>query len=388
MNNKKIYLDHAATTSVDKDVLQRMLPWFSENYGNPSSIYSLGSKSKKVIEDSREVVAKILNCKSSEIYFTSCGTESDNWALKGIAYANQKKGKHIITSNIEHHAILHTLKYLEKQGFSITYIPVEKNGIIDPIKVKNAIRKDTIMISIMYANNEIGTIQPIDEIGLIAKEFDIIFHTDAVQAIGSIPIDVQRLNIDLLSMSAHKFYGPKGVGVLYIKRGIKIDNLLHGGGQEKTRRAATENIANIVGLATALEKASKNLKEYNNHVSKLRDLTIKLVMEKIPETIINGDIKNRLSNNINFSFRYIEGEGLLLFLDMSNIYASSGSACTSGSLDPSHVLLATGLSAERAHGSLRLTFGWDNSIEDVYIVVKELEVIVKRLRELSPLYDK
>jgi len=388
MNNKKIYLDHAATTSVDKDVLQRMFPWFSENYGNPSSIYSLGSKSKKVIEDSRDVVAKILNCKSSEIYFTSCGTESDNWALKGIAYANQKKGKHIITSNIEHHAILHTLKYLEKQGFSITYIPVEKNGIIDPIKVKNAIKKDTIMISIMYANNEIGTIQPIGEIGLIAKEFDIIFHTDAVQAMGSIPIDVQSLNIDLLSMSAHKFYGPKGVGVLYIKRGVKIDNLLHGGGQEKTRRAATENIANIVGLATALEKASKNLKKYNKHVSKLRDLTVKLVMEKIPETIINGDIKNRLSNNINFSFRYIEGEGLLLFLDMSNIYASSGSACTSGSLDPSHVLLATGLSAERAHGSLRLTFGWDNSIEDVYIVVNELEVIVKKLRELSPLYDK
>ncbi len=388
MNSKKIYLDHGATTKVNDEVLKEMIPWFSENYGNPSSIYSLGRKSKDAIENARQIVADALHSKQSEIYFTSCGTESNNWALKGICYAYKKKGNHIISTNIEHHAVLNTLKYLEKQGFEVTYVPVEKNGIVSVEKIKKAIRKDTILISVMYANNEIGTIQPIKEIGELAKEFDILFHTDAIQVAGTIDIDVSDLNVDLLSISAHKFYGPKGVGALFVRRGVRIDNLLHGGAQEKTRRAATENIANIVGLAKALQMAVKNLEKYNKHIKKLRDLAIKLIMEQIPETIINGDMNNRLPGNINFSFRYIEGEGLLLFLDMNQIFASSGSACTSGSLDPSHVLLAIGLPHEIAHGSLRLTFGWDNNEEDVYIVVNELKEIVKRLREMSPLYNK
>ncbi|MCK5812522.1 MAG: cysteine desulfurase NifS [Clostridiales bacterium] len=388
MNSKNIYLDHGATTKVNDEVLKEMIPWFSNNYGNPSSIYSLGRKSKEVIENSRLIVANALNSKESEIYFTSCGTESNNWALKGICNAYKKKGNHIITTNIEHHSILHTLKYLEKQGFLVTYVPVEKNGIVSVEKIKKAIRKDTILITVMYANNEIGTIQPIKEIGKLSKEFDILFHTDAIQAAGTINIDVDDLNVDLLSISAHKFYGPKGVGALFVRRGIRIDNLLHGGAQEKTRRAATENIANIVGLAMALKIAVNNIEKYNKHIKKLRDLTAKLVIEQIPETIINGDMNNRLPGNINFAFRYIEGEGLLLFLDINKIFASSGSACTSGSLDPSHVLLAIGLPHEIAHGSLRLTYGWDNSEEDVYIVVNELKEIVKRLRDMSPLYDK
>ncbi len=388
MNNKKIYLDHGATTKVNSDVLKEMIPWFSENYGNPSSIYSLGRQTKDAIENSRLIVADTLNSKASEIYFTSCGTESNNWALKGICNAYKKKGKHIISTNIEHHSILHTLKYLEKQGFEVTYVPVENNGIVLVENIKKAIRKDTILITVMFANNEIGTIQPIKAIGKIAKENDILFHTDAIQAVGTIDIDVNDLQVDLLSLSAHKFYGPKGVGALFIKRGVRIDNLLHGGAQEKTRRAATENIANIVGLAKALQIANKNMDKYVKHIKKLRDLAIKLVIEEIPETLINGDMNNRLPGNINFSFRYIEGEGLLLFLDMNQIFASSGSACTSGSLDPSHVLLAIGLPHEIAHGSLRLTFGWDNNEEDVYKVVKELKEIVKRLRDMSPLYNK
>lgn len=388
MNNKKIYLDHGATTKVNNDVLKEMIPWFSDNYGNPSSIYSLGRQSKDAIEKAREIVSDTLNSKASEIYFTSCGTESNNWALKGICNAYVKKGKHIISTNIEHHSILHTLKYLEKQGFEVTYVPVENNGIVLAENIKKAIRKDTILITVMFANNEIGTIQPIKEIGKIAKENDVLFHTDAIQAVGTIDIDVNDLQVDLLSLSAHKFYGPKGVGALFVKRGVRIDNLFHGGAQEKTRRAATENIANIVGLAKALQIAAKNMDKYKKHIKKLRDLSIKLVIEEIPETIINGDINNRLPGNINFSFRYIEGEGLLLFLDMNQIFASSGSACTSGSLDPSHVLLAIGLPHEIAHGSLRLTFGWDNNEEDVYTVVKELKEIVKRLRDMSPLYNK
>jgi len=388
MNKQFIYLDNAATTKIKDKVFETMEPWLKENYGNASSIYKLGSTSKEAIEASRNTVSSVFNCKSSEIYFTSCGTESDNWALKGVAYANQKKGKHIITTNIEHHAVLHTLKYLETKGFEVTYVKVEANGIVNPRKIKEAIRKDTILITVMYANNEIGTIQPIKEIGDIANEYSIIFHTDAIQAISSIPIDLQKLNIDLMSISAHKFGGPKGVGVLYIKRGIRIDNLLHGGAQEKTRRAATENTAFIVGLAEALKLSINNMKKYNTHVKQLRDMALKLVIEKIPETLINGDMDKRLPGNINFSFKYIEGESLLLFLDIKNIYASSGSACTSGSLDPSHVLLALGLPHEIAHGSLRLTFGMDNTKEDVIIVVNELVGIVKRLRDMSPLYNK
>ncbi|MBN2851981.1 MAG: cysteine desulfurase NifS [Clostridia bacterium] len=388
MNNKNIYLDHAATTMVDNKVLEMMLPWYTEHYGNPSSIYSIGRESKQVIENARQTVADIFNCKKSEIYFTSCGTESNNWALKGIAYANKSKGNHIITTNIEHHAVLHTLEYLGKHGFEITYVPVEKNGIVDAEKIRQAIKKETILISVMFANNEIGTIQPIEEIGKIAKENGVLFHTDAVQAAGTLTIDVEKMNIDLMSISAHKFYGPKGVGVLFVRRGVKIDNLLHGGGQEKTRRAGTENIASIVGLAAALEKAVENMEEYNEHIRKLRDLTAQEVIKRIPETIINGDLEKRLPGNINFSFKYIEGESLLLFLDMNHIFASSGSACTSGSLDPSHVLLALGLPHEIAHGSLRLTFGWDNDEEDVETVVSQLVTIVQRLREMSPLYNK
>lgn len=388
MNNKNIYLDHAATTMVDKEVLEKMLPWYTENFGNPSSIYSIGRTSKQAIEGARQTVADIFNCKKSEIYFTSCGTESNNWALKGTAYANRSKGNHIITTNIEHHAVLHTLEYLEKQGFEITYVPVEKNGIVDANNIRKAIRKETILISVMFANNEIGTIQPIEEIGKIARENGVIFHTDAVQAAGTLEIDVEKLNIDLLSISAHKFYGPKGVGALYVRRGVKIDNLLHGGGQEKTRRAGTENIASIVGLAAALEKAVGNMTAYNAHIRELRDMTAREVLNRIPDTIVNGELERRLPGNINFSFKYIEGESLLLFLDMNNIFASSGSACTSGSLDPSHVLLALGLPHEIAHGSLRLTFGWDNKKEDVERVVTQLESIVKRLREMSPLYNK
>lgn len=387
MNNKKIYLDHAATTKIDEKVFNDMVPWLKESYGNPSSIYSLGRQAKIAIENSREFVAKTFKCKKSEIYFTSCGTESNNWALKGVAYANQKKGKHVITTNIEHHSTLHTLKYLEEKGFEVTYVEVNSNGIVDANKIKNAIRKDTILISVMYANNEIGTIQPIEEIGNIAKENNIIFHTDAIQAVSSVLIDLEKLNIDLMSISAHKFYGPKGVGALYIKRGIRIENLFHGGAQEKTRRAATENVASIVGLSSALNITINRMTKYNEHIKKLRDLAVKLIINKIPDTIINGDINKRLPGNINFSFKFIEGESLLLFLDMNNIYASSGSACTSGSLDPSHVLLALGLPHEIAHGSLRLTFGISNTEEQVNIVVNELVTIVKKLRNMSPLYN-
>jgi cysteine desulfurase len=384
---KNIYLDHAATTSVKPEVLETMLPYFTEKYGNASSIYSLGRENKKAIDDAREKVAKALNAQPKEIFFTSGGTEADNWALEGIAFANQTKGKHIITTNIEHHAILHTCKFLEKQGFEVTYVPVDNKGIVHVEDIEKAIRPDTILISIMFANNEIGTIQPIKEIGVLAKEKGIYFHTDAVQAIGNIPIDVKDMNIDMLSLSGHKFYGPKGVGVLYIRDGVRISPMLHGGAQERGKRASTENVAGIVGLGKAIELATENIEEYNTKLMKIRDRAIRKILEKIPYSRLNGEEKNRLPGNVNISFEFIEGESILLMLDMKGICASSGSACTSGSLDPSHVLLAIGLPHEIAHGSLRLTFGEENTDSDLDYLLETLPPIIEKLRAMSPLYD-
>mgnify|MGYP000465308493 FL=1 len=387
MEGKIIYFDHAATTPLKKEVLDEMMPYLTEQYGNPSTIYKLGREAKKAVELARERVAKALNADIQEIYFTSGGTESDNWALKGVAFANKDKGKHIITTTIEHHAVLHPLKYLEGLGFEVTYVPVEPNGIVDPQKIKEAIRNDTILISVMLANNEIGTIQPVKEIAKIAKEKGIIIHTDAVQAVGQIPVDVKDLGVDLLSLSAHKFYGPKGVGALYIRKGTKIHPFSHGGAQERNRRAGTENVAGIVGLGKAIELATQNLSEYVAKLQKLRDKLIDGVLSKIDYVRLNGDRYNRLPNNANFSFEFIEGESLLLMLDMKGIAASSGSACTSGSLDPSHVLLAIGLEHEVAHGSLRITLGEDNTEEDIDYLLEVLPEIVSRLREMSPLYE-
>jgi len=386
-NSKTIYFDHAATTTVKPEVLEAMLPYFTEKYGNASSIYSLGRENKKAIDDVREKVAKALNALPKEIFFTSGGTEADNWALEGIAFANQAKGKHIITTNIEHHAILHTCKFLEKQGLEVTYVPVDNKGIVHVEDIEKAIRPDTILISVMFANNEIGTIQPIKEIGALAKEKGIYFHTDAVQAIGNIPIDVKDMNIDMLSLSAHKFYGPKGVGVLYIRDGVRISPILHGGAQERGKRASTENVAGIVGLGKAIELATENIGEYNTKLMKLRDRAAKEIFEKIPYSRLNGDEKNRLPGNVNISFEFIEGESILLMLDMKGICASSGSACTSGSLDPSHVLLAIGLPHEIAHGSLRLTFGEENTDSDLDYLLETLPPILEKLRAMSPLYD-
>ena len=385
--NKLIYLDHAATTSVKPEVLDAMLPYFTEKYGNPSSIYSLGRENKKAIDDAREKVANSLGAQPKEIFFTSGGTEADNWALEGVAFANMAKGKHIITSNIEHHAILHTCKFLEKQGFEITYVPVDKYGIVHVEDIDKAIRPDTILISIMFANNEIGTIQPIKEIGALAKKKGIYFHTDAVQAIGNVHIDVKDMNIDLLSLSAHKFYGPKGVGVLYIRDGVRINSFMNGGAQERGRRASTENVASIVGLGKAIEIANNNIDEYNLKLTKLRDKAIKEILKQIPYSRLNGDQVQRLPGNVNISFEFIEGESILLMLDMKGICASSGSACTSGSLDPSHVLLAIGLPHEIAHGSLRLTFGEENTDSDLNYLLETLPPIIEKLRAMSPLYE-
>jgi cysteine desulfurase len=382
---KIYYFDNAATTRISEPVLKSMLPYLKEKYGNPSSIYSLGRESKDAIDEAREKVAKALGCESKNIYFTSSGSESDNWAIKGVAFANKDKGNHIITSSIEHHAVLHTCEYLEKHGFEITYLPVKENGIVDVKELKKAIRKDTILISIMYANNEIGTIQPIEEIGKIAREKDIYFHTDAVQAVGNIEINLKDLDVDLLTLSGHKFNAPKGVGVLYIKDGVKIDNLIHGGGQERAKRASTENVANIVGLGTAIELATKNIEKKSKHLIKLREKCIKGIMDKIPNTILNGDPKKRLPGNVNVCFKHIEGESILLMLDQLGICASSGSACTSGSLDPSHVLLAIGLPHEIAHGSLRLSFSKDNTQKEVDYLLEVLPGIIENLRKMSPL---
>ncbi|KKP65950.1 MAG: cysteine desulfurase [candidate division WS6 bacterium GW2011_GWE1_34_7] len=385
---KLIYMDNSATTKIHPDVLEEMLPYLSDSYGNPSSIYSIGREGRKALDLARERVAKALNAQNSEIFFTSGGTESDNWAIKGIAFGNESKGKHIITTNIEHHAVLHTVAYLEKYGFEISHIPVKEDGIVDIKDLEKEIREDTILISVMFANNEIGSIQPIKEIGEIAHKKGIYFHTDAVQAVGNIPIDVKDLNIDLLSLSGHKINGPKGVGALYIKKGVNISNMLHGGGQEMKRRAGTENVAGIVGLGKAIELATKDIPKKSKYLIELRDCFIKEIQEKVPDTILNGNPNLRLPGNINICFKYIEGESILLMLDMKGICASSGSACTSGSLEPSHVLLALGLPHEIAHGSLRLTLSTENTKQDIEYVLETIPPIIKTLRAMSPLIEK
>ncbi len=381
------YFDHAATTPTKEEVVKEMLPYFSLNYGNPSSIYSIGRKARKAVEEARQKVSKAIGASNKEIYFTSCGSESDNLAIKGVAYANRKKGNHIITTKIEHPAVLHTCQNLEKQGFEVTYLNVDSDGLIRLEELEQAITNSTILISIMFANNEIGTIQPIKEIGEIAKRHNIYFHTDAVQAIGNVKIDINELNIDLLSMSAHKFYGPKGMGALYVRTGVKFDKIQDGGHQEKNKRAGTENVAGIVGLGKAIELVYENFDEYNQKLKNLRDYYISQVEEKIPYIKINGHRTKRLPGNANISFKFIEGESLLLNLDMKGICASSGSACTSGSLEPSHVLVAIGLEPEIAHGSLRVTFGEDNTKEDVDFLVTTLIEVVDKLRKMSPLYE-
>lgn len=386
--NKLIYMDNAATTAMTKEVVEAMLPFMTEKYGNPSSVYSLGSEARVAVEEARESIANHLGAESKEIFFTGCGTESDNWAIKGTAYKLKDKGNHIITSKIEHHAVLHTCQYLEKQGFEVTYLDVDEDGVVDLEQLKNSIKEETILITIMYANNEIGTIQPIKEIGEIAKEKNILFHTDAVQAVGHLNIDVKEENIDMLSLSAHKLHGPKGVGVLYIKKGVRIDNLLEGGAQERRKRAGTENVAGIVGLAKAMDMAYDNLEEKNEKLISLRDKLINEIETRIDHVKLNGHRTKRLPGNVNISFEFIEGESLLLSLDMMGIAASSGSACTSGALDPSHVLMAIGLTHEIAHGSLRLSLGDFNTEEEINYVVDQLEIIVDRLRKMSPLYDK
>ena len=388
MEEKKfIYMDYAATTYTKPEVIETMLPYFTEFFGNPSSIYTFARHSKKAIEEAREKVAKAIGALPEEIFFTGGGSEADNWALKGTAFANRKKGNHIITTKIEHHALLHTCEYLAKNGFEVTYLDVDKNGFVDLNELKNAITDKTIIISIMFANNEIGTVQPIAEIGKIAREKNVYFHTDAVQAIGNIEINVKEMNIDMLSLAAHKFYGPKGIGALYIRRGVKLDNLIHGGGQERKRRAGTENIPGIVGLGKAIELATENISLHNSKIIRLRDRLLEGIMDRIPNTKLNGDPISRLPGNINVSFEFIEGESLLLLLDYNGVCGSTGSACSSGSLDPSHVLLAIGLPHEMAHGSLRLSLGDLTKDEDIDYVLRVLPQIVQKLRNMSPLYD-
>ena len=388
MDKKIIYLDHAATTATRPEVVEAMLPYFTENYGNPSTVYDLGAKNKTVVTESREIIAKALGTDAANIYFTAGGSESDNWALVATAEAYKNKGNHIITSKIEHHAILHTCEYLEKErGYEVTYVDVDENGIIKLDELKKAIRPTTILISVMFANNEIGTIQPIKEIGAIAHEHGILFHTDAVQAFGQIPINVDELNIDMLSASGHKLNGPKGIGFLYIRKGVKIRSFIHGGAQERKRRAGTENVPGIVGLGKAVEIAVATMDERIKKETELRNHLIDRILAEIPYTRLNGDKDRRLPNNANFSFQFIEGESLLIMLDMAGICGSSGSACTSGSLDPSHVLLTIGLPHEIAHGSLRLTLGEDNTMEEMDYVVDKVKGIVERLRAMSPLYE-
>ena len=385
--SKLIYLDNAATTKTSPEVVEAMLPYFTENYGNPSSVYGFASANKEVIAKQRETIANVLGAKDNEIYFTAGGTESDNWALTATAEAYASKGKHIITSKIEHHAILHTCAYLEKRGYEVTYLDVDENGLVDPADVEKAIRPDTILVSVMFANNEIGSIQPIAEIGKIAHDHGILFHTDAVQAFAQVPINVDECNIDMLSASGHKLNGPKGIGFLYIRKGVKIRSFIHGGAQERKRRAGTENVPGIVGLGKAVELAAASMKERMEKESAMRDYLISRIEEEIPYCRLNGDRMKRLPNNVNFSFRFVEGESLLIMLDMKGICASSGSACTSGSLDPSHVLLAIGLPHEIAHGSLRMTLGADTTKEEIDYTVDCLKEIVAHLRSMSPLYE-
>ncbi len=382
-----IYLDHAATTPVDTEVVQAMLPYFTDRFGSASTLYSIGKDGKNAVEEAREQVARLINARPEEIYFTSGGTESDNWAITGAAFANESKGNHIITSQIEHHAVLETCQFLEKHGFEVTYLPVDADGLIDPDDVKQAITDKTILISIMHANNEIGTIEPVEEIGRIARERKIIFHTDAVQSTGSIPIDVDTIGCNALSMSGHKLYGPKGVGAMYLRKGTKINRFMHGGAQENNRRAGTHNVPGIVGLGKAAEIALATMADTSKELTKFRDTLIEGILQKIPDVKLNGHRTKRLPNNVNASIDGIEGESIILLLDMHGICASSGSACTSGSLDPSHVLLALGMKHEQAHGSLRLTLGRENRDWDVKNVLEALPVIVDRLRMMSPLYS-
>jgi len=383
----RIYMDNAATTPIKKEVLDAMMPYLTEEYGNASSIYAQGRSAKSALDKARETAATAIGAKANEIYFTSCGSEADNLAIKGAAMGWKDKGRHIISSAIEHHAVLHTLEYLEKNGFEVTYLPVDEFGMIRLDDLKKAIREDTILITIMFANNEIGTIEPIGEIAKIAKENKILFHTDAVQAVGHVKIDVKELGVDMLSISAHKIYGPKGVGALYVRNGIKLDNFMHGGAQERARRAGTENVAGIVGFAKALKLATDDIEENIEKLTTLRDMLIDGISERIPFCRLNGHRTQRLCNNVNFSFEFIEGESLLLMLDMKGVSASSGSACTSGSLDPSHVLLSIGLKHEIAHGSLRLSIGDFTTKEEIEYVLDVLGPIVQRLRDMSPLYE-
>lgn len=384
---RKIYLDNAATTPTRPEVVEAMLPYFTEKFGNPSSIYEFASQNKTVVDKAREVIANSLNAKTEEIYFTAGGTESDNWALIAAAEAYKNKGNHIITSKIEHHAILHTCEYLEQHGCEVTYVNVDENGVIKLDELQAAIRPNTILISVMFANNEIGTIQPIKEIGEIAKKHGVLFHTDAVQAYAHIEIDVNDLNIDMLSASGHKLNGPKGIGFLYIKKGLKLRSFIHGGAQERSRRAGTENVPGVVGFGKAVEMAMKTINARREKELYLRELLINRILNEVPYVRLNGHRTKRLSNNVNFSFQFIEGESLLIMLDMQNICASSGSACTSGSLDPSHVLLAIGLPHEIAHGSLRLTLSEDITEDEIKYVIEKIKEIVDKLRSMSPLYE-
>jgi cysteine desulfurase len=386
MSDKHVYLDHSATTYIKPQVFDEMLPYLNTYYGNPSSIYALSHKTEQAIDLAREKVARALGAEKNEIFFTGGGSEADNWALKGVAFANKQRGNHIITTKIEHHAILHACEFLERNGFKVTYLPVDAKGLVDPAAVRQAITDKTLLVSVMFANNEIGTIEPIKAIGQICREKKVLFHTDAVQAVGHVPINVKDMNIDLLTLAAHKFYGPKGVGALYIRRGVKIESLIHGGGQERGKRAGTENIAGIVGLGKALELAVAEMPAENNRLAALRDKLIN-GLTSIPHTRLNGPQGNqRMPGNVNVCFRFIEGESLLLLLDSKGISASSGSACTSGSLDPSHVLLAIGLPHEIAHGSLRLTLGSSTTEADIDYVLEVLPGIVQRLRDMSPLW--
>ena len=382
-----IYLDNAATTRVSEEVFEAMKPYFCEQYANPSSIYSFAGSAAKAVDEARRQSAALIGAQPNEIYFTAGGSESDNWAVKAAAEASERKGKHIITSKIEHHAVLHTCQYLEKHGYEVTYVPVDENGVVKLDELEAAIRPDTTLISIMAANNEIGTIQPLKEIGALASKNGILFHTDAVQAYGHIPLDVETLHIDLLSASSHKFHGPKGVGFLYIRKGVRMGSFLHGGAQERARRAGTHNTPGIVGMGAAAARAAAQMEETIEKETKLRDYLIKRVLDEVPYSRLNGHPSKRLPNNANFCFRFIEGESLLILLDQKGICASSGSACTSGSLDPSHVLLAIGLPHEIAHGSLRLTLSEETTREDIDVTVEAIKSIVERLRSMSPLYE-
>jgi len=382
---RTVYMDHAATTPVRPEVVEAMLPYFSERFGNPSSLYALAREAKEAVEEARGRVAAAIGGRPEEVFFTSGGTESDNWAVKGVAAALRKRGDHIITSAIEHHAVLHPCEVLEKQGYRVTYLPVDEFGRVNPGAVEDAVTDRTILVSVMAANNEIGTVQPVAEIGRIAHDHGVLFHTDAVQAIGAFPVDVDAMGADLLALSAHKFGGPKGIGALYIRRGTRIESLVHGGGQERGRRAGTENVPGIVGLGRAIELATADIEGHNRRIAAMRDRLVRGVLGSIPDTRLNGHPKERLPNNANFSFRYVEGESILLLLDAHGICASTGSACSSASLEPSHVLLAIGLPHEEAHGSLRLTLGDANTGEDIDHVLSVLPEVIGRLRQISPL---